>query len=239
VAAGQFKELVQYVSKEIDYVTAEEAWYDRWRQEGSLPDYSGVRYGLRELLDAGRADDVVALGKRLFRKAQEQVGMSHDDGETAGEVADTMKIVYQALREFLDKGKLPQYRTGGWPLPETGLERQRKEKTPRPARAEVRIEIALLREREIDRALSVYKTKAKSTHSHWGWGGAKAGGIHEDFAQAVAKRYPDEAIAIWKRLVKGSLPRKNRRFTGALCRIWKKSEDCWSEPAGRMSGIGF
>ena len=43
VASGQFKELVQYVRKEIDSVTAEEAWYDRWRQQGSLPDYSGVR----------------------------------------------------------------------------------------------------------------------------------------------------------------------------------------------------
>ena len=98
-AAGQFKELVQYVRKEIDSFTAEEAWYDRWRQEGSLPDYSGVRDGLRELLDADRADDVVSLGRRLFRKAQEQVEMSHDEGETAAEVTDTMKIVYQALLE--------------------------------------------------------------------------------------------------------------------------------------------
>lgn len=37
VAAGQFKELIQYVRKEIDSVSAEEAWYNRWRQEGSLP----------------------------------------------------------------------------------------------------------------------------------------------------------------------------------------------------------
>jgi len=400
VAAGQFKDLIQYVRKEIDYVTEEEAWYDRWRQQGSLPDYSGVRDGLRELLDAGRADDVVALGRRLFRRAQEQVGMSHDDGETAAEVADTMKIVYQALlecslsdaekmeaavdfeledefdlcsesvifwkhsfprdawngladrllgrleyggtvpgitlseprykrtilsnhviqalrkagrepeiipfcemeaekdgsyerlvallmkrgrlaeaeawirkgiaaigekwpgiesalrkrlgeikmkqgdwayataliaedffdrpslylykelkqkasghgeawksirealREFLDKGKRPQYVSGGWSLPETGLERRGKEKTPRPARAEVRIEIALF-EREIDRALSIYKAEIKSVHTSWGWGGGWAGDIHEDVAQVVAKRYPDEALAIWKRLVKG------------------------------------
>jgi len=400
LATGQFKELIQYVCKEIDSVTEEEAWYNRWRQERSLPDYSGVRAGLKELLDAGRADDVVSLGRRLFRKAQEQVGMSHDDGETAAEVADTMKIVYQALlecslsdtekmeaavnfeledefelcsesvifwkhsfprdtwngladrllgrleggsavpgrtlseygykrrilsnhviqalrkagrepeiipfcekeaekdgsyerlvdllmkkgrlaeaetwirkgiaaigekwpgiesalrkrlgeikikqgdwafaaaliaedffdrpslylykelkqktsghseawksirgalREFLDKGKLPQYGTGGWPLPETGLRPQEEVKTPQPARAEVRIEIALF-EKEIDRALSVFKTEIKSTHSHWGWGCAWAGGIHKDVAQAVAKRYPDEAIAIWKRLVKG------------------------------------
>jgi uncharacterized Zn finger protein len=400
VAAGQFKELVQYVRKEIDSVTAEEAWYDRWRQQGSLPDYSGVREGLRELLYAARVDDVVALGNRLFRKAQEQVGMSHDDGETAAEVADTMKIVYQALlecslsdtekmevavdfeledefdlcgesvifwkhsfprdawngladrllgrleggsavpgrtlpgygykrkilsnhviqalrkagrgpeiipfcekeaekdgsyerlvellmkkgrfaeaeawirkgiaaigekwpgiesalrkrlgeikikqgdwafaaaliaedfidrpslylykelkqktsghseawksirealQEFMDKGKRPQNGTGVWPLPKTGLRPQEEEMTPRPARAEVRIKIAIF-EKEIDRALSVYKAEIKSLQSHWGWGDACGGGIHEDVAKAVVKRYPDEAVAIWKRLVKG------------------------------------
>jgi len=432
VAAGQFKELVQYVRKEIDSVTAEEAWYDRWRQQGSLPDYSGVRDGLRELLDADRADDVVALGKRLFRKAQEQVGMSHDEGETAAEVTDTMKIVYQALlecslsdtekmetavdfeledefelcsesgifwkhsfprdawngladrllgrleggsavpgrtlseygykrrilsnhviqalkkagrepeiipfcereaekdgsyerlvellmkkgrykeaeawirkgiaaigekwpgiestlrkrlgeikiregdwafaaaliaedffdcpslylykelkqktskhskawnsvrealREFLDKGKRPQYGTGGWPLPETGLRSQEEVKTPRPARAEVRIEIALF-EREIDRALSIYKAEIKSVHTYWGWGGARAGGIHEDVAQAVAKRYPDEAIAIWKRLVKGLIAQTKpaayrsavpylKKIRGLLERTGRKNE---------------
>ncbi|MFP4081362.1 MAG: SWIM zinc finger domain-containing protein [Candidatus Aminicenantes bacterium] len=400
LAAGQFKELVQYVRKEIDVVTAEEAWYDRWRQQGSLPDYSGVRDGLKQLLDAGRADDVLALGKRLFKRAHEQVSMSHDEGETAMEVADIMKIVYQALlkcslsdaekmetavnfeledefdlfceseifwkhsfpreawkgladrllgrlesgsgvpgrtlsesgykrtilsnhviqalrkagrdseiiplcereakkagsyerlvellmkkgrlkeaetwirkgiadvgekwpgigaalrkrlgeimtkqgdwayaaalitedffdrpslhlykelkkmtskqgeawkyirealREFLDKGKCPQQGTGGWPLPDTGLARKEEEKTSRPAKAEVRIEIALF-EKEIDRALSIYKAETKSLHTYWGWGGALTGGIHDEVAQAVAKRYPDEALTIWKRLVKG------------------------------------
>jgi uncharacterized Zn finger protein len=432
VAAGQFKELVQYVRKEIDSITAGEAWYDRWRQQGSLPDYSGVRDGLRELLDAGRADDVIALGRKLFRKAQEQVGMSHDDGETAAEVTDTMKIVYQALlecslsdtekmeaavnfeledefelcsesvifwkhsfsrdawngladrllgrleggstvpgstlsksrykrtilsnhviqalrkagreaeiipfcekeakkddsyerlvellmkkgrfaeaeswirkgiaaigekwpgiesalrkrlgeikikqgdwafaaaliaedffdrpsmylykelkqktsghgeawksirealREFLDKGKRPQNGIGSWPLPETGLRPQEEVKTPRPARAEVCIEIALF-EKEIDHALSVYKAEIKSLQSHWGWGGAWAGGIHEDIAQAVAKRYPDEAIAIWKRLVKGLIAQTKpaayrsavpylKKIKGLLERTGRKSE---------------
>jgi uncharacterized Zn finger protein len=400
LAAGQFKELVQYVRKEIDFVTAEEAWYDHWRHEGSLPDYSGVRDGLRQLLDAGRADDVVALGKRLFKRAHEQVGMSHDDGETATEVADTMIIVYQALltcslsdtekmeiavnfeledefelccgssifwknsfpreawkgladrllerleggstvpgrtlaesgykrtilsnhviqalrkagreseiipfcqreaekagsyerlvellmkkgrlkeagtwirkgiadvgekwpgigaalrkrlgeiktkqgdwasaasliaqdffdrpslylykdlkkktakhgeewknirealREFLDKGTKPQQGKGNWPLPDTGLERKEEGKTPRPARAEVRIEIALF-EKEIDRALSIYKAEIESARPGWGWRGSWTGGIHEDVAQAVAKQYPDEALSIWKQLVKG------------------------------------
>ncbi len=432
VAAGQFKDLIQYVRKEIDSVTEEEAWYDRWRQQGFLPDYSGVRDGLRELLDAGRADDVVSLGRRLFRKAQEQVGISHDDGETAAEVADTMKIVYQALlecslsdtekmeiavdleledeselcseseifwkhsfaldawngladrllgrleggsvvpgrtlseygykrrilsnhviqalrkagrepeiipfcekeaekdgsyerlvdllmkkgrfaeaeawirrgiaaigekwpgiesalrkrlgeikikqgdwafaaaliaedffdrpslnlykelkqktsghikgwknirealREFLDKGNRPQYGPGGWPLPETGLEREEEEKTPQPARAEVRIEIALF-EREIDRALSIYKAEIKSIHTYWGWGGAWAGGIHEEVARAVAKRYPDEAIAIWKRLVKELVAQTKpaayrsavpylKKIKGLLERTGRKSE---------------
>jgi uncharacterized Zn finger protein len=112
------------------------------------------------------------------------------------------QCVRGALWEFLDKGQRPQQRTGSWPLPDTGLERKKEEKTSRPARAEVRIEIALY-EKEIDRALLIYKAEIKSLNTHWGSGGAWTGGIHEDVAQAVAKRYPDEALAIWKRLVKG------------------------------------
>jgi uncharacterized Zn finger protein len=115
---------------------------------------------------------------------------------------ETWKNIKEALREFLDKGKRPEQGTVGWPLPDTGLESKDKGKTPRPAGAEVRIEIALF-EKEIDRALSIYKTEVKSLHSQWGWGGAWKGSIHEDVAQAVAKRYPDEAIAIWKQMVKG------------------------------------
>lgn len=432
VAAGQFKDLVQYIRAEIDLITAEEAWYDHWRQQGSLPDYSGVRDGLKQLLDAGRADDVFALGKRLFKKAHEQVGMSHDDGETAMEVADTMKIVYQALlkcslsdaekmetavnfeledefdlcceseifwkssfpreawkelayrlirrlegrstvpghthsesgyrrnivsnhviealrkagrdseiiplcereavkdgsyerlvqllmkegrfeeaeawikkgiaaigekrpgieaalrkrlgeiktkqgywayaasliaddffdrpslhlykelkretikhgevwksikealREFLDKGKRPQQGIGGWPLPDTGLESKEKGKTSRPASAEVCIEIALF-EKDIDRALSIYKAETKSLHTHWGWGGAWTGGIHQEVAQAVAKCYPDEALTIWKRLVKGLIAQTKpaayrsavpylKKIRGLLERTGRKSE---------------
>ena len=81
--------------------------------------------------------------------------------------------------------------------------------TPRPARAEVRIKIAIF-EKEIDRALSVYKAEIKSLQSHWGWGDACGGGIHEDVAKAVVKRYPDEAVAIWKRLVKGLIAQTKR-----------------------------
>lgn len=432
LAAGQFKELVQYVRKEIDVVTAEEAWYDRWRQQGSLPDYLGVRDGLKQLLDAGRADDVLALGKRLFKRAHEQVSMSHDEGETAMEVADTMKIVYQALlkcslsdaekmetavnfeledefdlcceseifwkhsfpreawkgladrllgrlgggsggpgktppvfgykrtivsnhviqalrkagleseiipfcereaekdgsydrivqmlvkegrleeaeawirkgiaaigekwpgiesalrkilgeikikrgdwayaaaliaedffdrpslhlykelkqktakhgevwkkirealREFLDKGKRPQQGIGGWCLPDTGLERKEERKKPRPAGAETRIEIAVY-EQEIDRVLSIYKAEIESVRSGWGWGWTWRERILEDVAQAVAKRYPDEALAIWKRLVKGLIAQTKpaayrsavpylKKIRGLLERTGRKSE---------------
>ena len=62
-----------------------------------------------------------------------------------------------------------------------------------------------------------------------------AGGIHEDIAQAVAKRYPDEAIAIWKRLVKGLIAQTKpaayrsavpylKKIKGLLERTGRKSE---------------
>lgn len=66
---------------------------------GYIPDYSRVRSGLQELLDDGYADEVVRLGKKLFSKGTKQVAQSHDEGDTAYEVADTLKIVFMALGE--------------------------------------------------------------------------------------------------------------------------------------------
>jgi len=55
--------------------------------------------GLQELLDEGHADEVVRLGQKLFSMGVNQVEQSHDEGETACEVADALKVVFKALGE--------------------------------------------------------------------------------------------------------------------------------------------
>jgi uncharacterized Zn finger protein len=91
--------LIKIVEREILKASNEPGWRDHWKHIDYIPDYSRVRSGLQELLDDGYADEVVRLGKKLFSKGTKQVEQSHDEGDTAYEVADTLKIVFMALGE--------------------------------------------------------------------------------------------------------------------------------------------
>jgi len=93
---GDITTLVSSLADEIEEVTSEDAWCN-WRGEGSLPDYDHIQQQLSALLTKGYADEVVELGRQLWEQGGEQVGQSHDDGETAVEVADCMGIVFQAV----------------------------------------------------------------------------------------------------------------------------------------------
>jgi uncharacterized Zn finger protein len=105
------------------------------------------------------------------------------------------------LRDFLDGGDLPRAGEGDWPLPGSGL-KQRAKRGHRTEEDEVRIEIALF-DKDVDRALAIYKAALKSDPSRFDWVGFRAESIHAEMARAAAKRYPDEALAIWKKLVQG------------------------------------
>ncbi|MDA8159768.1 MAG: SWIM zinc finger family protein [Desulfobacteraceae bacterium] len=94
---GKVDALVSSLRKEIRRLTSEDAWYNPWKDEGSLPDYSHVKKRLHDLFDGGHADAVLDLGEELWEGGNEQVGHSHDEGETAGEIADCLAIVVQAL----------------------------------------------------------------------------------------------------------------------------------------------
>jgi len=89
--------LTKSVTKAIVMISREPAWRNYWKRTGHTPDYSPVRDGLQRLLDEGCPDDVVRLGEKLFVKGIEQVEQSHDEGETATEISDTMPIVFKAL----------------------------------------------------------------------------------------------------------------------------------------------
>lgn len=85
------------VSMEIDRASKEPGWQNHWRHEGFTPDYSQVRSGLQQLFKAGRYDEIIELGKKLFRQGLLQIGQSNDDGETLAEIHDTLAIVFKAL----------------------------------------------------------------------------------------------------------------------------------------------
>ena len=97
ITRGKPSALVKMVEREILKASGEPGWRGHWKHTGYTPDYSRVRSGLQELLDEGHADEVVRLGQKLFSMGVNQVEQSHDEGETACEVADALEVVFKAL----------------------------------------------------------------------------------------------------------------------------------------------
>lgn len=97
LASGQVGKLVRALRSEIRELAAEPAWYNHWRDEGSLPDYSHVEEKLRALAGQGHADAVVQLGGELWTRGIVQVGQCNDEGETAMAIASCLQTVIEAL----------------------------------------------------------------------------------------------------------------------------------------------
>ncbi|MDY6953021.1 MAG: hypothetical protein SWE60_16045 [Thermodesulfobacteriota bacterium] len=96
-ASGDTKALVARLREEIDEIAEEPGWQNYWKGEGYTPDYSGIRKKLETLLKAGHADEVLTLGRELVTTGTRQIEESHDEGETAMEVAGCMPIIVDAL----------------------------------------------------------------------------------------------------------------------------------------------
>jgi uncharacterized Zn finger protein len=95
--SGNSEVLVTRLRKEICALGSEPGWSNYWNSEGYTPDYSGVRKQLEMLLKAGHTDEVLALGRELLTTGSRQVEESHDDGETAMEIAACMPVIVAAL----------------------------------------------------------------------------------------------------------------------------------------------
>lgn len=102
--------IVKSVSKEIDKATSEPGWSNHWNHSGYTPNYSRVQEGLQKLSDAGKYDEIVTLGRKLYTKGMEQAGQSNDEGETIQEICDALSIVFDALKKcsLADVDKIEQ-----------------------------------------------------------------------------------------------------------------------------------
>ncbi len=98
--SGEVKNLVATVRKEINALARMSAWGDEddWGRGGS-GNYVRIRTHLEALLVAGHADEVLSLGQELLKAGTQQVEMVNDEGETMGEVAACMPIVFRALTQ--------------------------------------------------------------------------------------------------------------------------------------------
>lgn len=97
LASGQVDKLVRALLAEIRNLTAEPVWYNHWRDEGNLPDYTHLGERLQALTDQGYGDAVLQLGVELWNRGNSQVEQSDDEGETAIAIAACMETVMAAL----------------------------------------------------------------------------------------------------------------------------------------------
>ncbi len=97
VQGGDVAKLVQQARREIQHVTAQQVEYDSWRGGGSLPDYASVQRRLATLLANGHADAVVELGREFLRQGIAQIEEAHDEGGSAGELAESLIVVFDAV----------------------------------------------------------------------------------------------------------------------------------------------
>jgi uncharacterized Zn finger protein len=97
LASGRVDKIVSSLRREIREVTAEPAWRNHLNDEGNIPDYSHVRAQLQALLTSGHADALLQLGEELWTRGNTQVEQSHDEGDTATEIAECMEVVLRAV----------------------------------------------------------------------------------------------------------------------------------------------
>lgn len=95
--SGKVDQVVRSLLKEIRRLTAEEVWFNHWKDEGNLPDYSHVEEQLEALLAKGHADAVQELGEELWNRGIVQVEEAHDEGETALAISSCLAVVLRAL----------------------------------------------------------------------------------------------------------------------------------------------
>jgi uncharacterized Zn finger protein len=99
VISGNTEALVRRLRKEMRDLGSEPGWQNYWNSEGYTPDYSGVRKKFETLLKAGHTEEVLTLGRELLTTGIRQVEESHDEGETAMEIAECMPVIVEALEQ--------------------------------------------------------------------------------------------------------------------------------------------
>jgi len=97
VISGNTKSVVTRLRREIREISEEPGWQDNWHGNGYTPDYSAIRNKFETLLAVGCADEVFILGEELMTVGTRQVEESHDEGETAMEIAACMPVIVKAL----------------------------------------------------------------------------------------------------------------------------------------------
>lgn len=94
---GDVDRLIAQARGELQRIISQEAWRNSWTGEGNIPDYSKLLHRLERLVELGHADAVARLGPEIIERGMEQVGQSHDEGDTAMELARCLPVIFDAV----------------------------------------------------------------------------------------------------------------------------------------------
>ena len=113
--------------------------------------------------------------------------------------------VWDAIRKdslsYLETGTCPIGKPG-WPLPDTGFVKPKKSRREKPPFTDILIDIAIS-ENRVDDIWHWYEYDRQRKDTWFG--------VHrnDDVATAIAYRYPDRAIRIWKDIAEGLIAETN------------------------------
>jgi uncharacterized Zn finger protein len=198
---GSYDRLVDALKKAKRFDEAEE-WIHRGIKatQKKLP---GVAKQLRDALREMREEEGEWLKVAAFRVEEYLEGPSMEVFKQLKKVAERAKVwptVRKAVLLYLESGKLPQTEPS-WPLPETGVGGTDRIKEQFPL-VEDLIDVAIAEKRP-EEVLQWYDYRKSKKQPSWEWNHYQ----ENEIAEAVASRYPDRALAIWKNVAEREIAR--------------------------------
>ena len=125
-----------------------------------------------------------------------------EDIQKASEKAKVWPTVREAILHSLETGKHPGESHLSWSLPNTGIERSDSLRTMKPPLTNALIEIAI-HEKRTDDVMKWFEVH-KQRRSNW-----TGDNLKDNVATAIAHKYPDKAVAIWKKLAETQISMTN------------------------------
>lgn len=213
---GSYERLVKKLRK-IGRTTEAEEWIRKGVKEfkGKLPGIAAsLKHALLEIRQQKRDWSFVAA-LRADDFFEDPNLKTFKDLQRAGEKAKVWATVRNACMEFLETGA--QVDNAGWPLPNTGFGKSEKPRREKPPFTDVLIDIAI-HEKRIDDVLHWYEVQKQKANV---WFGAHR---DDEVATALADKYPDRAISIWKKNAEGHIAQTNVGAYGEAVTYLKKAK---------------
>jgi uncharacterized Zn finger protein len=195
VRTGSYHRLVDALRKARRFEEAEQ-----WIHKGikaTQKELPGIAKHLRDTLRGLREKEGDWFKVAAFRVDDFLQSPSLEGFKEMRKAAERAKVwpeVRAAALLYLETGKLP-HKDASWPLPETGVEKAKEAARNQFPITTALIDIAIAEKRP-EEVLRWYDYRKSKKDDFWTWHGYR----EDHIAGALADRYPDRALAIWKDL---------------------------------------